>query len=49
MLEPTRFFWFICDVLIKHPQYEEETSEAETFLAGSHEFQLDEIEVYEKE
>jgi len=31
-----------------HPQYAHETNEAETFLAGSHEFQLDEIEVYEK-
>jgi hypothetical protein len=32
----------------KHPQYEKGTNEAKTFLAGSHEFQLDEIEVYEK-
>jgi hypothetical protein len=32
----------------KHPQYEEETNEAKTFLAGSFHFQLDEIEVYEK-
>ena len=33
----------------KHPQYEEDTDEASTFLAGSHYFQLDEIEVYQKE
>ena len=32
----------------KHPQYEYETNEAQTFLAGSFNFQLDEIEVYEK-
>ncbi len=30
------------------PQYAFETDEAETFLAGSNPFQLDEIEVYEK-
>jgi hypothetical protein len=33
----------------KHPQYAYGTNEAQTFLAGSHEFQLDEIEVYQKE
>jgi hypothetical protein len=33
----------------KHPQYEYKTYEARTFLAGSCEFQLDEIEVYKKE
>jgi hypothetical protein len=33
----------------KHPQYEYGTNEAETFLAGSFNFQLDEIEVYHKE
>ena len=33
----------------KHPQYEEGTNEAKTFLAGSHKFQLAEIEVYKKE
>jgi hypothetical protein len=33
----------------KHPQYEEGTNESETFMAGSFEFQLDEIEVYQKE
>jgi hypothetical protein len=32
-----------------HPQYKFGTKEAETFLAGSKYFQLDEIEVYEKE
>jgi hypothetical protein len=31
----------------KHPQYEKGTNEAQTFLAGSFYFQLDEIEVYE--
>ena len=31
-----------------HPEYEEGTNEAKTFLAGSRNFQLDEIEVYEK-
>jgi hypothetical protein len=33
----------------KHPQYAYGTNEAQTFLAGSHKFQLDEIEVYQKE
>jgi len=33
----------------KHPQYAYETDEAETFLAGSYRFQLDEMEVYQKE
>jgi hypothetical protein len=33
----------------KHPQYEYGTNEAETFLAGSFNFHLDEIEVYHKE
>ena len=32
----------------KHPQYEYGTNEAKSFLAGSHMFKLDEIEVYEK-
>ena len=32
-----------------HPQYEFGITEAETFLAGSKYFQLDEIEVYQKE
>ena len=33
----------------KHPQYAFGTNEAKTFLAGSFNFQLDEIEVYKKE
>ncbi len=33
----------------KHPQYRYGTNEAQTFLAGSFHFQLDEIEVYQKE
>jgi hypothetical protein len=33
----------------KHPQYTFGTNEAKTFLAESHQFQLDEIEVYQKE
>ncbi len=33
----------------KHPQYAWGTDEVQKFLAGSHNFQLDEIEVYEKE
>jgi len=32
-----------------HPQYKCITDEAQTFLAGSHRFKLDEIEVYQKE
>jgi hypothetical protein len=32
-----------------HPQYEKGTNEAQTFLSGSMFFQLDEIEVYQKE
>jgi hypothetical protein len=35
--------------IYSHPQYEKGTNEAKTFLAGSFKFQLDEIEVYEKE
>jgi len=33
----------------KHPQYALGTNEAKAFLAGSYTFQLDEIEVYQKE
>jgi hypothetical protein len=33
----------------KHPQYAKRTNEAQSFLAGSFWFQLDEIEVYQKE
>ena len=33
----------------KHPQYAWRTNEADTFLAGSFKFQLDEIEIYQKE
>jgi hypothetical protein len=36
-------------VSYKHPQYAKGTNEARTFLAGSFKFQLDEIEVYQKE
>ena len=36
-------------VSYSRPQYAEGTNEAKTFLAGSHNFQLDEIEVYQKE
>ena len=32
-----------------HPQYAQGTNEAKTFLGGSSEFQLDEIEVYQKD
>jgi hypothetical protein len=32
-----------------HPQYAQGTNEAESFLAGSFEFHMNEIEVYEKE
>jgi hypothetical protein len=32
-----------------HPQYEYNSNEADTFLAGWHCFQLDEIEIYQKE
>jgi hypothetical protein len=32
-----------------HPQYEEGTNEGKSFLAGKKWFQLDEIEVYQKE
>ena len=33
----------------EHPQYAHGTDEAQSFLAGSYRFQLDEIEVYQKE
>ena len=33
----------------KHPQYAFETNEAKSFLAGSHKFQVSEIEIYEIE
>jgi hypothetical protein len=36
-------------VSYSHPQYAEGTNEAKTFLAGTGWFQLDEIEVYQKE
>jgi hypothetical protein len=36
-------------VTYSHPQYAYDTDEAQTFLAGSYNFQLDEIEVYQKE
>ena len=32
-----------------HPRYAFGTNEAKTFLAGSYQFQMDEIEVYENE
>ena len=32
----------------RHPQYAQGTNEAQSFLAGSYKFQLDEIEVYQK-
>ena len=32
-----------------HPRYAKGTNEIQSFLAGSHEFQLSEIEVYQKE
>ena len=32
-----------------HPQYAAETDVAQSFLAGSYEFKLSEIEVYQKE
>jgi hypothetical protein len=32
----------------KHHQYANGTNEAKSFLAGSFQFQLDEIEVYER-
>ena len=32
-----------------HPQYALETNEAKSFLTGSYQFQLSEIEVYQKE
>jgi hypothetical protein len=35
--------------IYKHPQYAYDTDEAKTFLAGSIRFQLDEIEIYQKE
>jgi hypothetical protein len=33
----------------RHPQYSFGTKEASIFMAGSYEFQLDQIEVYQKE
>ncbi len=41
--------WSNLGFTYKHPQYEYGTNEAQTFLAGSQFFQLDEIEVYQKE
>ena len=34
--------------IYQHPQYAFDSNEADTFLAGSHKFQLDEIEVYHR-
>ncbi len=36
-------------IAYKHPRYAQGTNEARTFLAGTEWFQLDEIEVYQKE
>ncbi len=36
------------DSIYQHPQYAFDSNEAKTFLAGSHKFQLDEIEVYRR-
>jgi hypothetical protein len=36
-------------LLYNHPRYAEGSNEVQCFLAGSHEFQLSEIEVYLKE
>ncbi len=41
------YSWLGCTY--KHPQYEFEADKAGTFLAGSHKFQLGEIEVYQRE
>jgi hypothetical protein len=41
--------WSYLGCTYKHPQYAKGTNEANTFLAGSYNFQLDEIEVYQKE
>ncbi len=32
----------------KHPQYAQGTNEAQSFLAGSYQYQLDEIEFFQK-
>jgi BTB/POZ domain-containing protein KCTD9 len=40
--------WSNLGVSYKHPQYAQGTNEAETFLAGSYKFRLNEIEVYQK-
>ncbi len=40
---------YLGDCSYRHPQYERGTNEALTFLAGSRNFQYDEIEVYQKE
>jgi hypothetical protein len=45
----TRDSWSNLGFIYRHPQYANGTSEASTFLAGSHKFLLDEIEVYQKE
>jgi hypothetical protein len=36
-------------ITYKHPQYAYGTNKAQTFLAGSCKFQLDEIEVFQRE
>jgi hypothetical protein len=45
----TMSFWSNLGYAYKHSQYAYRTNEARIFLAGSHKFKLDEIEVYEKE
>jgi hypothetical protein len=45
----TRDSWSNLGFAYRHPQYERGTNEARTFLAGSEWFQLDEIEIYQKE
>jgi len=41
--------WSNLGFIYKHPQYDEGTNEAKSFLAGSYNFQLNEIEVFQKE
>jgi hypothetical protein len=40
--------WSNLGLFYSHPQYADGTNEAKSFLAGSHNFRLDEIEVYQK-
>jgi hypothetical protein len=41
--------WYRLSCTYSHPQYVYNSNEAQSFMAGSYQFKLEEIEVYERE